>query len=168
MSVKGFHEVFAGEAVLSALGKIAAHKAAVASVSVVLASAVGIGALSAPGVAASPHPQGSHVHHRWGKPASLARRADYALYEVRYHGGWRTISVSKGVVMAFNGAALTLHRPDGATITAVVTPLTHFRGTENKSIVAGEKVIVVESGNTAIRVIAHPARSHHAHHGNRK
>lgn len=161
--------MFAGEAVLSALGKIAAHKAAVASVSVVLASAVGIGALSTSGAAAaSLHPQGSHAHHRRGKPASLARRADYALYEVRYRGGWRTISVSKGVVMGFNGATLTLHRRDGATITAAVTPLTHFRGAEKKSIAAGEKVIVVESGNTAIRVIAHPARSHHAHHGNRK
>lgn len=131
---------------MSVFRRILTPKVVAMAAPVLIGAGLGPGLVNAAAGAARP-PNIGHLGHGERRPASLAKRADYALYEVHYRGGWRTVSVSRGAVVALTGSTLTLRRPDGATVTAAVTAATRFRGTPKGAVRPGDKAMVVEVGN---------------------
>jgi len=89
-----------------------------------------------------------------GKAArSLLARADHGTLEVRKGTAWITVDFDRGTVTAASATSVTLHRPDGQSVTLAITPATKFRGVTSASqLTTGRHAIAISQAGNALHI----------------
>jgi hypothetical protein len=138
--------------------------AAVAGVAVIGASAGGVAYASAgsatPAAATTTHSgdlQSAHryfAHHRGLRKelVELLRRTVHADLIVHTKAGYITVEVDRGALVTSSSSSVELKRPDGPTVSAVVTSQTRFIGIPRAKMVPGDRTIIVQTGGDAVLV----------------
>jgi hypothetical protein len=94
----------------------------------------------------------------------LLARTDHATFEVKLHGKWVTLVLDRGAVTSVSSKAVTLHRPDGDTVTEALSATTKFdKGEAWSQIEVGHNATVVsESGVARLVFQGKKAKAHKA------
>ena len=107
---------------------------------------------SASGVAVAP--AAACGRGRGGMLRRLLARSAHASLVVRDRSGqWVTVDVDRGTVKSISSTSITLLRPDGVTVTAVLSSSTKFLRQPESSVVAGDRAVVLQVGGTARYVL---------------
>jgi hypothetical protein len=87
--------------------------------------------------------------------AGLLKGAIHGDLLVRAEDGTtRTVTFDRGKVTTITAGSITIERPDGISVSKVLTDRTVFNGTPREQIQPGAAVAVVSSGDTAERVLS--------------
>ena len=129
--------------------------------------AAAIAAHSGPASAAAPTTQVHKAAHKAKDHKHLLARTDHATFEVKMHGKWVTLVLDRGDVTSISSKAVTLHLPDGKTVTEAVNASTKFgkRGGTRSQIEVDHNAVVVSENGVARHVFqgkkakAHKAKS---------
>lgn len=89
----------------------------------------------------------------------LLRRTVHAQLVVRTKTGWETLDIDRGSLQSVSMTSITIKRPDGPTVTASVSSSTRFRGLPESGLARGDRVILVQTGGTAVVVGARAPRA---------
>jgi hypothetical protein len=143
------------------------RKAAAAVTTAALLAGGGAAAVAANSATASAASPATHVHkaaHKAKDGKGLLARADHATFEVKLHGKWVTLVLDRGAVTSVSSKAVTLHRPDGDTVTEALSATTKFdKGEAWSQIEVGHNATVVsESGVARLVFQGKKAKAHKA------
>lgn len=97
--------------------------------------------------AGHPHRQG-----RRGFWMRIAHRTVHAQIIVKTKTGYKTFEIDRGIVASVSSSSISLTRPDGPTVSATITSSTRFRGLPESKIHKGDRVIVIQTGGSAVLV----------------
>ncbi len=102
-----------------------------------------------------------HCHRRvlLGQLRRLFRHSEHAEFLVNTpNKGEITVDVDKGTLTAISGSSIEITRPDGTTVSATITPSTHFFGLAESKLGSGDRVLLVQTGGNAVDVGARPPK----------
>jgi hypothetical protein len=127
------------------------HKAIAVGAAVGVLGLGGAAYASTTGSSASPasKPAKAKSIHHW-----LMSRAIYAEVIVEGKGHTtHTFVVERGTFTGISGGDIHLTRPDGVAVSAPVTATTKFAHIPEASLVAGDRVRIIERDGTLLRVV---------------
>jgi hypothetical protein len=73
-------------------------------------------------------------------------------------GSTKTVTFDRGKISAISASAITIERPDGASVSKDINDQTVFNGTDRDKLTSGMPVIVVSEGQTATHIVSKGAR----------
>lgn len=87
------------------------------------------------------------------KARGLLGRADHATAEIKVKGQWVTYTLDRGTVTQVSPTSITLHRPDGQSVTDSIDSATKFEGVSSESAIqTGKRAQVISDGGVALRI----------------
>jgi hypothetical protein len=145
--------------------------AATAGTTVVALAAGGVAMASTPSPTKSPSKPSASASAPAGPSASTGRLGRHDLrQEIRWlathtvHAnlivdtahGYKTITIDRGSLTQGSSKSITITRPDGPKVSAVLTSSTRFPGLSESQLTKGDRVVLVQAGGNAVVVWARP------------
>jgi hypothetical protein len=94
---------------------------------------------------------------RAGRPGYMLHHAVHGDFIIKTKNGWETITFDRGTVTAVSATSITVHRPDGVSVTKRLDANTRYKGiTEATAIAKGQPAVVISHAGTALAVGQRP------------
>jgi hypothetical protein len=85
---------------------------------------------------------------------NLLRYSVHVELIVQSQKGFETIDADRGTVASISSSSISLTRPDGTTVSAVLTQATRFLGLKESQLAGGDQAIMVQTGGNAAAVFS--------------
>jgi hypothetical protein len=95
-----------------------------------------------------------------GRPwLRLIRHTVHAQLIVRTKHGYETVTIDRGTLETVSTTSITIKRPDGPVVSAAISTSTRFRGLAESRLGTGDRVLLVQTGGTAVLIGALPPKT---------